>query len=97
MDAKHWRETLQAVGKTAHHLIGIVLTRGEVAEKALPDDFRRVGTLARVHRVQETDGRLQVLVECLQRFTVERTFGEEAPFRARVVYVPNPSASRPTR
>jgi ATP-dependent Lon protease len=90
MDAKHWRETLQAVGKTAHHLIGIVLTRGEVAEKALPDDFRRVGTLARVHRVQETDGRLQVLVECLQRFTVERTFGEEAPFRARVVYVPEP-------
>jgi len=66
------------------------LTRGEVAEKALPDDFRRVGTLARVHRVQETDGRLQVLVECLQRFTVERTFGEEAPFRARVVYVPEP-------
>jgi len=90
MDAAHWRETLQAVGRTAHHLIGIVLTRGEVAEKALPGEFRRVGTLARVHRVQETEGRLQVLVECMQRFTIERILGEEAPFRARVVYVPEP-------
>jgi ATP-dependent Lon protease len=90
MDATHWRETLEAVGKAAHHLIGIILTRSETAEKALPDEFRRVGTLARVHRVQETDGRLQVLVECLQRFTIDRILGEEAPFRARVVYVPEP-------
>jgi ATP-dependent Lon protease len=90
MDAAHWRETLQAVGRTAHHLIGIVLTRGEVAEKAPPGEFRRVGTLARVHRVQETEGRLQVLVECMQRFTIERILGEEAPFRARVIYVPEP-------
>jgi ATP-dependent Lon protease len=40
--------------------------------------------------VQETEGRLQVLVECMQRFTIERILGEEAPFRARVVYVPEP-------
>jgi ATP-dependent Lon protease len=90
MDADHWRETLQEVGKTAHHLIGIVLTRGGVAEQAQASELRRVGTLARVHRVQETDGRLQVLVECLQRFNLQRIFGDEAPFRARVAYVPEP-------
>jgi len=90
MDADHWRETLQEVGKTAHHLIGIVLTRGDVAERAKANELRRVGTLARVHRVQETDGRLQVLVECLQRFNLVRVFGEEAPLRARVDYVPEP-------
>jgi len=90
MDADHWRETLQEVGKTAHHLIGIVLTRGDVAEQAKASELRRVGTLARVHRVQETDGRLQVLVECLQRFNLLRVFGDEAPLRARVEYVPEP-------
>ncbi|MCU0766239.1 MAG: endopeptidase La [Gammaproteobacteria bacterium] len=88
MNAKHWRETLKQVGRTAHHLIGIVLVRGDTAEEAVPAEFRHVGTLARVHRVQETDGQLQVLVECLQRFRLVRIRGETAPFSASVEYVP---------
>ncbi len=88
MDAEHWRSTLQAVGQTAHQLIGVVLSDTDAPESATTADLRRVGVVARVHRVQETGDRLQVLVECIQRFRIERFIGEEAPFRARVEYVP---------
>ena len=88
MDAEHWRSTLQAVGQTAHQLIGVVLSDTDAPEIATTADLRRVGVVARVHRVQETGDRLQVLVECIQRFRVQRFIGEEAPFRARVEFAP---------
>ncbi len=86
MDAAHWRPTLEAVHQSEHHLVGLILTRGEEAEAARPQDFYAIGTVCRVHRVQQVDDKLQVLVECLQRFRIERLLDEQAPFRARVEY-----------
>jgi ATP-dependent Lon protease len=88
MDAEHWSSTLKAVDKTEHKVLGIVLTKSDTAEAAGPEDLHRVGTAGRVHRVQQTDGRLQVLVECLQRFRVDGLVSEEVPFSARVRYFP---------
>ena len=39
MDAEPWRETLKAIDQTEHHLVGLLLTRGDEAETALPDEF----------------------------------------------------------
>ncbi|KAA6185809.1 endopeptidase La [Thiohalocapsa marina] len=90
MDANHWRDTLLAVGKTEHKILGVILTRGETSEGATPGEFHDVGTACRVHRVNEDDGKLQVLVECLQRFRIERIVDDTAPFSARVTYMPEP-------
>jgi ATP-dependent Lon protease len=90
MDAKHWGPTLEAAHKAGQDLVGVVLTRGDAAEQAAPEDLYRVGTVGRVHRVQPVDGRLQVLIECIQRFEIEKLLSAEAPFRARVDYLREP-------
>jgi len=90
MDAKHWRSTLMAVGETEHKILGVVLTSSESSEEAKPDDLRHVGTACRVHRVNDDEGKLQVLVECLQRFRIDRMVSAKLPFSARVTYLPEP-------
>jgi ATP-dependent Lon protease len=92
MDAGHWRSTMMQVGETEHKVLGVVLTRSETSEEATADDFHPVGTACRVHRVAEDEGKLQVLVECLQRFRVERFINRKPPFTARVDYMPEPRA-----
>ncbi len=86
MDAKHWASTLEAVGKTDHHILGVVLTRNDSSEKATAADLFPVGTACRVHRVQRVEGNLQVLVECVRRFRIETLIAAQAPFMARVEY-----------
>jgi len=88
MDEDHWASTMHAVSETPHKLIGVVLTRAETAEEAQAEDFYLVGTVGRVHRAHSVEGRLQVLVECLQRFTIDRCINAETPFSARVTYAP---------
>jgi ATP-dependent Lon protease len=90
MDAAHWRNTLMAVGKTDHKILGVVLTRNETSEDTGPNDFYSLGTACRVHRVNEEEGKLQVLVECLQRFQIAHIVDRKAPFSARVTYLPEP-------
>jgi ATP-dependent Lon protease len=86
MDANHWLATMKAVETEGHALLGLILTRGDEAEHAGPGDFYRVGTVCRVHRVHQVEDKLQVLVECLQRFRLEEMLSNRAPFRARVTY-----------
>ncbi len=91
MDAAHWRSTLSAVGETEHKILGVVLVEVESSEHAATKDFRRVGTACRVHRVHQQEGQLQVLVECLQRFRLDGWVSSDAPFSARVSYIPEPA------
>jgi ATP-dependent Lon protease len=90
MDAKHWRSTMVQVGESEHKVLGVVLTTTETSEGATADDLHAVGTACRVHRVAEDEGKLQVLVECLQRFRIERFVNRKPPFSARVDYMPEP-------
>ncbi|MCG6943076.1 MAG: endopeptidase La [Thiohalocapsa sp.] len=90
MDAGHWRSTLMEVSETQHKILGVVLTRSDSSEDSSTDDFHPVGTACRVHRVAEDEGKLQVLVECLQRFRIDRFVNRKAPFSARVEYMPEP-------
>jgi ATP-dependent Lon protease len=93
MDAGFWTDTLRAVDKTPHKLLGIILTHSETSEEALPEDLYRIGTVCRVHRVQPMEGRLQVLVECLQRFELKQVLTDKPPYSARVDYLPDPDRS----
>ncbi len=90
MDAAAWAPTIRAVGESESHLIGLLLTRDDEAEKATPDSLYRVGTVGRIHKVHENDGKLQVLVECLQRFRVEKFLNDSPPFLAQVEYLREP-------
>ena len=45
---EHWHLTIEAIGKSEHKVVGLLLTRGDEAESAQPEDFHRVGTVGRV-------------------------------------------------
>ncbi|NEV64762.1 endopeptidase La [Thiorhodococcus minor] len=92
MDAEHWAATMKAVADTDHKILGVLLVDSETSEEATPENFYEIGTACRVHRVHQQDGHLQVLVECLQRFRVEKVIHKKVPFKAHVSYLPEPDA-----
>ncbi|NCC29989.1 MAG: endopeptidase La, partial [Gammaproteobacteria bacterium] len=91
MDAESWSSTIKVVGESEHKILGVVLVRSETSEDAQTTDFYPVGTACRVHRVHQQDGHLQVLVECLQRFSIATWVSREVPFDAQVTYLPEPA------
>ncbi len=90
MEAERWADTFNTIAESGQNMIGIVLAEAPSAEEARTRDFKLVGTVGRVHRVQQVEGRLQVLVECIQRFRIEDFLTEEPPYKARVHYFPEP-------
>ncbi len=96
METERWMSTLKEVTENGNGILGLVLAEAESAEEAAPESFRKIGTVCRVHRVQQTENRLQVLVECLQRFRIDAILSEEPPFRARVHYFPE-QAEKPRK
>jgi ATP-dependent Lon protease len=84
----HWEDTLLAVKETKHDIIGLALVHTDSVDDADAGDFYDMGTACRIHRVQKDEGKLQVLVEGLQRFRIERWTSKQPPYRARVSYYP---------
>ncbi|MEJ2403613.1 MAG: endopeptidase La [Candidatus Thiodiazotropha sp.] len=93
MEQAHWEATMEAVSESPHMLLGVVLSAAETAESATPDTFKKIGTVCRVHRIQRSEGRLQVLVECLQRFRIKKVVNPKTPFTAQIEYIPEPQSS----
>lgn len=91
MDAASWLETIRGVADSDHKILGVLLVRNQRAEEAQTADFYGIGTACRVHRVQQQDDKLQVLVECLRRFQVEQWLSTKVPLSARVHYFPETS------
>ncbi|TVO72473.1 endopeptidase La [Sedimenticola selenatireducens] len=93
MNDKHWEKTINAAYKSSQKIIGIVMSDAATSEDSILSDFRNIGTACKIHRVQKVEGRLQVLVECLQRFRIEQFITKRRPFRAQVHYFNEESVS----
>jgi len=91
MNAEHWAPTLEAVEKSGHGLLGIVLAKAASAEETAPSDFNRIGVVSRVHKVRKVDDHLQVLVECVQRIRIDKVLENKPPFAAQVRYLSEPT------
>jgi ATP-dependent Lon protease len=88
VDEDPWESTLQAVHEEKHGIIGLSLVKTESLAALRTSDFHEMGTACRIHRVTKDAGKLQILVEGLQRFSIQRWTSRERPFRARVKYYP---------
>jgi ATP-dependent Lon protease len=93
MNDEHWEETISAAHESSQSILGIVMTDANTSEEAVPSDFRYIGTACKIHRVQKAEGRLQVLVECLQRFRIDHFVSRSAPFKAQVHYFTEESSA----
>jgi len=86
MNEGPWMETVKRIGETPHHLVGLVLVRGDKSDDARPEDFYSVGTLVRMHHPMRSDGKIQFIAEGVTRFRIAEWISGEPPFFARVEY-----------
>jgi ATP-dependent Lon protease len=88
MDANLWKETIDAVIESEQKILGLVLLRSENPTEAEKKDFYIMGTACRIHRVSQSDDKLQIMVEGLQRFQVNEWIKITRPFIVKPQYFP---------
>ncbi|MCO6412520.1 MAG: endopeptidase La [Thiogranum sp.] len=88
VDPDRWGETLKVAQESSNNIIGLLLADASRAELATIENFYQMGTACRIHRVGSMDGRMQVLMEGVERFRVTEWLSEAPPFTARVEYLP---------
>lgn len=93
MGVAAWGTTIREAENSSHKILGLILTHAETAEESTATDLYKIGTACRIHRVQQNGERLQVLVECLQRFRIRSLITDSIPFSARVRYLTEASES----
>ena len=81
-----WRETIERVGNTPHHLVGLVYAPTADGEIPSLEQINRIGTVVRMHQPMRADGKIQFIAEGLQRFQVTNWISQERPFLAQVDY-----------
>jgi ATP-dependent Lon protease len=81
-----WRETVERVGNTPQRLVGLVHATGDIHELPSPENFRRIGTVVRMHQPMRSNGHIQFVAEGLQRFRILDWASDKAPFLAQVEY-----------
>ena len=70
LDAQRWGETLKRVHKAGHGAIGVVFVEGEKAEKAGAANFRRIGTVCKIHQFDQHDQHFHLVLAGMQRFEI---------------------------
>ena len=83
-----WQDTLKAAVDTAHKMIGLVMVKPDELDNLHADDFYLMGTACRIHRVVQSEEKLQILVEGLHRFKVEHWISHKRPFAVQPTYYP---------
>ena len=81
-----WLETVEAIGETAHQMVGLILVKSDRAEDAKPADFFHVGTVVRMHHPVRSDGKIQFIAEGVARFRIVEWISETTPYLARIEY-----------
>ncbi|MDM8565266.1 endopeptidase La [Candidatus Halobeggiatoa sp. HSG11] len=83
-----WESTVKAITDSSHNMLGLLLVKKNNIDKIRPNDFYKVGTVCRLHRIVQTDDKLQVVIEGLQRFRVTKWQNSERPFIVKPKYYP---------
>ncbi len=90
MNESVWLETVEAIGETSHHLVGLVLVKPDDSDNAARDDFRNIGTVVRMHHPAKNEGKIQFIAEGLRRFRIVEWISDKPPYKVRVEYPNEP-------
>ena len=88
LDVEKWRDTLKAIHKSGQGAVGVVYAQGVSAENTTVKDFRSVGTVCKVHQVEQHDKQYHVVLAGMQRFEIVDWVSSQMPFTAQVTYHP---------
>ncbi len=86
MNEAPWLSTVEAIGETAHHMVGLVVVRPDNTDDVKRADFRSVGTAVRIHHPVRTDGKMQFIAEGVRRFRIVDWLSDTPPYKVRVEY-----------
>ena len=90
MNESAWMETVEAIGESTHHMVGLVLVKPEDSDNATREDFKTLGTVVRMHHPAKNEGKIQFIAEGLRRFRIVEWISDKAPYRVRVEYPNEP-------
>jgi ATP-dependent Lon protease len=82
-----WLDTVQAIGETPHHMVGMILVTEDSDQELGADSFHSVGCAARMHNPNRAEGKIQFVAEGLRRFRVSKWVSSERPYVVRVDYL----------
>jgi ATP-dependent Lon protease len=86
MNEAPWLPTVEAIGETPHHMVGLVVVKPDNTDDVKRSDFRSVGTVVRIHHPVRTDGKMQFIAEGVRRFRIVEWLSETVPYKVRVDY-----------
>ncbi len=90
MNESAWMDTVEAIGETAHHMVGLVLVKPEDSDDATRDDFKNIGTVVRMHHPAKNEGKIQFIAEGQRRFRIVQWISDKPPYKVRVDYPNEP-------
>ena len=90
MNEGPWLETVQAIGETSQHLVGLVLAKPDNTDEATYEDFHALGTVVRMHHPVRSEGKIQFIAEGQRRFRIVEWLSKNPPYRVRVDYPNEP-------
>ena len=92
VDKEPWGEGIKVVGESAHKLIALSYATGPESSEPLPEAVSEVGCVARVHRVQESEDKVQFIAQGIRRFRIVEWIKRKPPYVVRVEYFKQPPA-----
>ncbi|MBC8519310.1 MAG: endopeptidase La [Gammaproteobacteria bacterium] len=86
MNGKPWMDTVQKIGDTNEHMVGLFMTQPHESDFASPEDYFEIGTVARMHHPMKQEGKIQFIAEGVQRARIVRWLSDTPPYRVEVEY-----------
>jgi len=90
MNEAPWLSTVEAIGNTAHRMVGLVVVKPDNTDDVKRSDFRNIGTLVRIHHPVRSDGKMQFIAEGVRRFRIVEWLSDTPPYKVRVEYPNEP-------
>ena len=81
-----WRDTIDAIQKDGHDVVGVVYTGKKSVEDLAWEDLDRMGTVCRVHKVQKHEDKIQLVLSGEKRFEIIDWVSKNLPYRVQVNY-----------
>lgn len=90
MNEAPWLSTVEAIGNTPHHMVGLVVVKPDNTDDVKRGDFRAIGTAVRIHHPVRSDGKMQFIAEGVKRFRIVEWLSDAPPYKVRVEYPNEP-------
>ena len=90
VDMDPWGKGIKTLEESAHSLVALSYANVAGDSVPMPEAISEVGCVARVHRVQESKGKLQFIAQGIRRFRITGWIKRTPPYVVRVAYYKPP-------